>query len=886
MSQRTVQSVCVEDVEKRRHPSKHYVFVIRVTWSDDDEQIIYRRYSQFFDLQCRLLDEFPDDAGEIYPMDRIIPFLPGKILFGRSHIREVALKRLDPINDYCRDLIRLPSHISQCTDVLTFFETRQEDINPQRDPPKKKADHSPIKEISDPTTGEQYIAVADYEAGARKTGSTSHDVSLTAGETVEVLEKNEKGWWFVSCEEGQGWVPSSFLERTDGQEEQRAVDVLDEGSNFVCVHDYHPQYQDELKVNKGSSVKVLEKNLDGWWLAEFNGEKGRVPACYLSHADTQRAQHKMRKPESPEVAVEIIPNLAMISEKHKNSGPLPPHMKSNLRKAAVRTNSDCENKSNKSKAILSLLRHPFTHSKTEFSDDEGYPDESTPHSVRKGGPPPRPGTIRRSVWLVDGRVQGAVSQEESIYQAVSSFDGSNISGGTSVTDEDVIQVLEKSESGWWYVRTPAHKEGWIPSSIINKKLKSMVSSPKPKPRKIPPPRPQAPPTKVSANETSKTEGIGIMDMKAELASKFNKFVSKMSPTPSPRSSRKLLAGGMSGSPQVARKPLSWQKSQESIDDSDDESYFTMDDGNNPEEGNIYENYECKDKQPPQPPSAAVKPIAEPPKPPLAALKPTNRGNKSSAGFKPNGEPPKPPSAVLKPSGDPPKPPPAGLKPSCEPPKPPSAALKPNCEPPKPPSAVLKPSGDPPNPPPAGLKPNCEPPKPPSAALKPSGDPPNPPPAGLKPNCEPPKPPSAALKPNCEPPKPPSAALKPASEPPKPPIASFKPFDHPPKPPCAAAKPSSQPKAAIKPTPPFAKPASPLMKSKFSHKPTACVKPEPPPPSARDLYTAPFKLKPPNKSSPQLPRKPGKDDNWTQKANDSNANPLNVKNLRSRFEKVQ
>ena len=57
------------------------VFVIRVVWSDGDEQIIYRRYSQFFDLQCRLLDEFPDDAGEIYPMDRIIPFLPGGYQF-------------------------------------------------------------------------------------------------------------------------------------------------------------------------------------------------------------------------------------------------------------------------------------------------------------------------------------------------------------------------------------------------------------------------------------------------------------------------------------------------------------------------------------------------------------------------------------------------------------------------------------------------------------------------------------------------------------------------------------------------------------------------------------------------------------------------------------
>ncbi|KAF7253924.1 SH3 and PX domain-containing protein 2A [Varanus komodoensis] len=44
----------VVDVEKRRSPSKHYVYIIKVTWSDSTCQMIYRRYSKFFDLQfCR-----------------------------------------------------------------------------------------------------------------------------------------------------------------------------------------------------------------------------------------------------------------------------------------------------------------------------------------------------------------------------------------------------------------------------------------------------------------------------------------------------------------------------------------------------------------------------------------------------------------------------------------------------------------------------------------------------------------------------------------------------------------------------------------------------------------------------------------------------------------
>jgi hypothetical protein len=31
----------------------------------------------------------------------ILHFVPGKIIFGRSHVREVAVKRLRQIDDYC-----------------------------------------------------------------------------------------------------------------------------------------------------------------------------------------------------------------------------------------------------------------------------------------------------------------------------------------------------------------------------------------------------------------------------------------------------------------------------------------------------------------------------------------------------------------------------------------------------------------------------------------------------------------------------------------------------------------------------------------------------------------------------------------------------------------
>ena len=53
------------------------------------------------------MEMFPEEAGSVDPTKRIIPFLPGKKFFGRSHIREVAVKRLGPIADYCKVTFKL-----------------------------------------------------------------------------------------------------------------------------------------------------------------------------------------------------------------------------------------------------------------------------------------------------------------------------------------------------------------------------------------------------------------------------------------------------------------------------------------------------------------------------------------------------------------------------------------------------------------------------------------------------------------------------------------------------------------------------------------------------------------------------------------------------------
>uniref|UniRef100_A0A3P9PBM4 SH3 and PX domain-containing protein 2A n=1 Tax=Poecilia reticulata TaxID=8081 RepID=A0A3P9PBM4_POERE len=267
-----------KDIAKRCNisPGKNFstqkdpVYLIKVTYSDSSSHVIYRRYSKFFDLQMRILDKFPIEAGQKDPKKRIIPFLPGKVLFRRSHIRDVAVKRLKHLDNYCKALMKLPSSISESEEVLKFFETRPEDLNPPTEDCGGSGKRKSGLDASDPMLLEQYVVVANYEK------QEPAEISLQAGELVDVIEKSESGWWFVSTAEEQGWVPATYLNSHNGTR-----DDLELEEKYITVQPYSSEGKDEIAFEKGVIVEVIQKNLEGWWFIRYQDKEGWAPASYL-----------------------------------------------------------------------------------------------------------------------------------------------------------------------------------------------------------------------------------------------------------------------------------------------------------------------------------------------------------------------------------------------------------------------------------------------------------------------------------------------------------------------------------------------------------------------------------------------------------------------------
>lgn len=86
-----------------------------------------------------------------------------------------------------------------------------------------------VEEISGPMVLERYVAVADYEKLKK------NECSLTAGQMVEVIDKNQNGWWFVSLDNfSEGWVPATYLEPLYGTEEAQ-VEVFSPGQGIPSL---------------------------------------------------------------------------------------------------------------------------------------------------------------------------------------------------------------------------------------------------------------------------------------------------------------------------------------------------------------------------------------------------------------------------------------------------------------------------------------------------------------------------------------------------------------------------------------------------------------------------------------------------------------------------
>ncbi|XP_005988606.1 neutrophil cytosol factor 1 [Latimeria chalumnae] len=284
MEQSHIRHIELLGFEKRFLPNQHYVYMFLVKWQDLSERVIYRKFTEIHAFHKSLKEMFPIEAGDINERDRIIPHLPGPKWFDGHKTTE---NRQSTLADYCHALLNLPPKISRCPLVCSFFQVRPDDVNlPAAHPLKKNeaflmtkdTSRRNISEITGPILLQTYRAIADYPK------NTKYELSVKVGDIVDVVEKNENGWWFCQLENKRGWVPASYLEPLESPDELEEQEPNYAGELYVTIKGYTATQEDEISLEAEEMIEVIHKLLDGWWVVRKDDLTGYYPSMYLQQS--------------------------------------------------------------------------------------------------------------------------------------------------------------------------------------------------------------------------------------------------------------------------------------------------------------------------------------------------------------------------------------------------------------------------------------------------------------------------------------------------------------------------------------------------------------------------------------------------------------------------
>ena len=172
--------------------------------------------------------------------------------------------------------------------------TRSKPTAPSRPKPPTTLDKrsGPPRPPNNPTLSRKpaFVTIADY------IGENESSLGFKEGESVEVIEKNEDGWWYVSIQGREGWVPSTFIEASSPSSNRpkpprpsapptlkRQQEPQRNENSAVAVASYTPPlYEDSgIILKKGRSYEVITKDDGGWWFVKYGKEEGWAPSSYL-----------------------------------------------------------------------------------------------------------------------------------------------------------------------------------------------------------------------------------------------------------------------------------------------------------------------------------------------------------------------------------------------------------------------------------------------------------------------------------------------------------------------------------------------------------------------------------------------------------------------------
>ncbi|KAM8822034.1 LOW QUALITY PROTEIN: SH3 and PX domain-containing protein 2A-like, partial [Synchiropus picturatus] len=261
------------------------------------------------------------------------------------------------------------------------------------------------------------------------------EISFPAGVELEVLEKQESGWWYVRRGAEEGWAPSYYLEASSST-------VADGGR----ASDGPEKRLQQQPARQRNSPPIPSK----------------PPGGFSKPAGLANGGVRMRNGVR-QVAVRPQSVFVTATRPAKEGA----HLTGSLRRSDGRGRSHHYSSGS---ATLGVRRNAsFSTVRPHVVVESQRPAErsalASAAGQRDGAPP---STVRPKAAETKPLSRGALGRE--LYVSIADYHGDEETMG--FTEGTCLEVLERNPNGWWYCQVQdalLPRKGWVPSNYLERK---------------------------------------------------------------------------------------------------------------------------------------------------------------------------------------------------------------------------------------------------------------------------------------------------------------------------------------------------------------------------------------------------------------------------------
>lgn len=275
------------------------------------------------------------------------------------------------------------------------------------------------------------------------------ELSFPAGVEVEVLEKQESGWWYIRWGDSEGWAPTYYLEPVRQHDNVAGSESDGTPTKPESLSKSNSLEKNEQRVQAMNNINQNLKKVTPPIPSKPPGGLSKPTGLFSSHKQNSTKQQQVVRPQSVFISAPIREGCSPVSSLRRNESlnstdhpRASPTVRRNASFGTVPRNLAPNN----------IAFPNRNRSGTGSSESLGSQKNALPVSTVK----PKPHIIHNNL--------------REVYVSIADYHGDEETMG--FPEGTSLEVLERNPNGWWYCKVLDNggpRKGWVPSNYLEKK---------------------------------------------------------------------------------------------------------------------------------------------------------------------------------------------------------------------------------------------------------------------------------------------------------------------------------------------------------------------------------------------------------------------------------